>query len=1066
MIKAIINIKSADEAKNFIEGAKLAVSSNRIAKSVLSTTVAKELKKVGVADNEIPALASKLKSVRDPKVVFEELAGKASAPAFPQSTIHPSAGTGKTASALEKTLPQETPRLTDQDILKSPSYKKDSTLSQLKQSNDYKSIFEADKNLIPGEVNPSKVGIFKQAKKAVFGEWWTKTRETVQDNWIRVKNLQREPGVKVSKDLNPYDAETLFHGRVGRRLELAQEAVKEVDMDVLKTAKSVGVKDKELYADVNKYLIATHAPERNAKLGTKAAGMTDDEAANTLMEIGVKKHAGEIKRIADKVKEVHSNTLNILRDSEVISDELYETLKKAYKNHVPLNRLFEETEDVGQALTSKGFSTKGTGIKRAKGSEREVADIMTNVTANLEQAIVRAEKNRVNLATLKFARDNADLGIFKEVKPKAIGKTFDDKVILAEVRDPLTLAIREKGKPIYLRIEDEKLAKVFQGVGNDKLPGVFKFVGSFTRLYAGLATRFNPEFVLSNKLRDIQEMAVYMSAQKDVGFSGAEKTVGRDAASMLDVVRNSKLYQQMQLDGGTTGGMALSTRKNLELNIEKIQKLNRSSAKKTAQYILGKIDGWNTVFEDSTRLSVYKTALEKGMGRNQAAKLAKEATVNFNKKGTGGQIINSLYMFSNASIQGSTKMLKAMKNPKVAAATITSVAVPVFAVNKWNDSVDENWRDKVDKWDRTNNLIVMYKSDKGATYFKIPVSWGIKPIKVAADYASDAYAGKNKDGALGTTKGIIASALDAYNPAGGTDIPSSVTPTILDTPSEIWRNKKWTGSPMRPEDKEGVPRSEQFFQNKQGEPSDKSKTFGLFRGAAGVISKKTGGEIEISPADAKYAYDQLIGGAGRTISKTMETVSAIAKGELPQPKETPFVSRFVTSKTEEELQKADTRDEKAALFEVLKKASPEDRKTRMQEYIKNLPNDDERGKMKYIFQQEGLDTKGISTSGDIIDIKPTFEKVQKLLAEGKDGEAQVIVDNLSDDDYEKYKKAKSSDQRRKTEEARPAMEETVKNVQELLKQGKDGEAQTIVNDMTDSEYKQYKSIKKKLGFEE
>jgi len=84
--------------------------------------------------------------------------------------------------------------------------------------------------------------------------------------------------------------------------------------------------------------------------------------------------------------------------------------------------------------------------------------------------------------------------------------------------------------------------------------------------------------------------------------------------------------------------MALSTRQAVELSMEKIRTLNRSNPKKGVEYLVRGIDKWNTLFEDSTRLSVYKTALENGLSRDKAAILAKEATIDFNKKGTGGQL--------------------------------------------------------------------------------------------------------------------------------------------------------------------------------------------------------------------------------------------------------------------------------------------------------------------------------------------------------------------------------------------------------------------------------------------
>ena len=74
-------------------------------------------------------------------------------------------------------------------------------------------------------------------KKGPIKKWvddlGTRTREVIQDNWIRVKKLQERPDVKVDANkLTPYEAETLFHGRVGHRLTQANDTLKEIEKSI------------------------------------------------------------------------------------------------------------------------------------------------------------------------------------------------------------------------------------------------------------------------------------------------------------------------------------------------------------------------------------------------------------------------------------------------------------------------------------------------------------------------------------------------------------------------------------------------------------------------------------------------------------------------------------------------------------------------------------------------------------------------------------------------------------------------------------------------------------------
>lgn len=774
-----------------------------------------------------------------------------------------------------------------------------SSLSEQYKTTTNSSI-DADAQAIPlFDPQPEKLPIYSRFREGM-SEAWTSTIEFLQDDMRRVRNLVSDPNVTVTDDTDPYLAEVLFHGRVGARLEATREQVLNIDKQIVRTAKQWGIPDQDMTLVVNKYLHARHAPERNARLGDGAAGLTDKEAAQILEQIDALPYANEAKAIADEIQTINNQTLDVLRETQVIDQETYDTLRSTYKNHVPLQRVLDDNDDMVGALTGRGFDVRGTGIKRAKGSNRQVADILANVVTNYEQAIIRAEKNRVDLTTLQFARDNAELGIFKELKARPIGKTFDGNIITEKFNDPRVLELRENGKPVYLKIADENLAIALKGVGRHQVPPMMRFIQTFTRFYSGLQTRFNPEFAFPNKIRDIQEAVVFAGSRKELGFRGGVQSALNQKAykDVLDHIRGvdsegAQLYKQMIEDGGTTGGMSLSTREAIELDIQQIRRLNRSNPRQAADKLIRTIDQFNQVVEDSTRLSIYKQALDRGVSRKRAAELAKESTVNFNKLGRGGPVINSLWMFSNASIQGTTKMLRAMKNPKVALVVTSSVAGAVWATSEWNETVDPNWRNKIPEWDRLNTLPVVLPTEDGSfRYIVIPVGWGIKPIKVMADYAFDAGYGQDVD-VVDAFNGIGAAAINAYNPLGGTDVFSSVMPTILDIPSELARNKAWHGGKIKPDWDQNAPESIKYFSSLE-DTATGNTTIAISKGLSGM-------GIEVSPADIMYAYQGYIGGAGRTANDTVNTIAKATRFEMPEAKDVPVASRFYKVRDNEEI---------------------------------------------------------------------------------------------------------------------------------------------------------------------
>ena len=95
-------------------------------------------------------------------------------------------------------------------------------------------------------------------------------------------------------------------------------------------------------------------------------------------------------------------------------------------------------------------------------------------------------------------------------------------------------------------------------------------------------------------------------------------------------------------------------------------------------------------------------------------------------------------------------------------------------------------------------------------------------------------------------------------------------------------------------------------------------------------------------------------------------------------------------------------------------------------------------------------------------IKPIYDQVQELDAQGKEKEAQALVDNLSDEEYEIYKDIKTADTRKTTLENEQKMIPIFNKVKELDAEGKGDEAQKIVDSLTDDEYKAYTLLKNKL----
>ena len=276
--------------------------------------------------------------------------------------------------------------------------------------------------------------------------------EYIQNKEQSIKRLVERKDVKITDISDPYLKSTLYSGRVADKIAVAKKESQTIINEAKTLANSLKKDLQSVRKEINDFLIARHAPERNLALGEKAAGISTAEAAERLKTIKASPQGTKIEAIANKIQTLNNKTLDTLKEGGVISDELYTKLRTIYKNHVPLQRVFEETNDMAGALSGAGFNVRATGIKRAVGSEREVSDILGNVIHNYEQAVLRSEKNIVDSSTLAFIRNNEKVlgDLFEIQRPKMIGKDFKGRPLLSTTTDPHTLQMFEKGKRIWM----------------------------------------------------------------------------------------------------------------------------------------------------------------------------------------------------------------------------------------------------------------------------------------------------------------------------------------------------------------------------------------------------------------------------------------------------------------------------------------------------------------------------------------------------------------------------------------------------------------------------------------
>lgn len=107
---------------------------------------------------------------------------------------------------------------------------------------------------------------------------------------------------------------------------------------------------------------------------------------------------------------------------------------------------------------------------------------------------------------------------------------------------------------------------------------------------------------------------------------------------------------------------------------------------------------------------------------------------------------------------------------------------------------------------------------------------------------------------------------------------------------------------------------------------------------------------------------------------------------------------------------------------------------------------------------DALDKQKITRARETEAVVPKYEEIQALIKEGKEPEAQEKLDALTDEEYAIYKNIRAADKRKLTIEAKRKLLPTYNEVQKLRQSGNEDAAMEIVNNMTDDEYDTYSSL--------
>ncbi|WP_373069802.1 LPD38 domain-containing protein [Sulfurimonas sp.] len=731
----------------------------------------------------------------------------------------------------------------------------------------------------------------------------------MQDKFNRVKQLikTKAGSDEIADAINPYQTEELYHGKVEARIsDFEADTVEPIMQKIAASKVSID--------DLDEYLHARHAIERNKRIyelnGKEfGSGMRDD-----LAEAIIRKYADnkELNEVAQMVYKMNSDRLKLLYTEGLENEDFIRKIDETYDNYVPLKRIMDNN---GPAMrTGRGFDVKGKEIKRAKGSDRAVESPLMHSILAYQETIIRAEKNKVGKSFLDFIEKYPDQSLY-EVSGVRHTPMYNNMGEVVGMNPNYQLAdnvmhVKVDGKTKEIVIHDPALASAFKNLNAEQMGSLMRGVQKVVRFLASVNTQYNPEFVVSNFERDLQTAMINMPDNIKVNRAKILKDVGPAIKGIFGAERGrnsnewSKIFMDMKRNGGTTGWLEQYNVSDMKARSQAIiDKYNGELAPKQAfKAVLQYVDDMNTAVENGVRTVAYKMALDSGLSKQKAASIAKNLTVNFNRKGEKGTLMNTMYMFYNASIQGTTRMFKALKDSNKAKGIAAAIAGTGYGLSMYNQSVNADEYDKIPSYVKDTSYIFM---NEDGSYKTIKIPYGYNVFKSMGDIAAEYEKGEIKAGDI--PKRVLSLMANAFSPIStAPELEQMFTPTVARPFQDLAMNKNFYGGNIKPNDNPFAINNKAEAYNHTKNATEASK------GIAKTLNTATGGDqfnsgaIDISPNTLDYLFEYATGGLGKFISRSADAAVKSYKGEDLDVNKIPFVRAAV----------GETR-EKAALYKVI-----------------------------------------------------------------------------------------------------------------------------------------------------
>ena len=588
----------------------------------------------------------------------------------------------------------------------------------------------------------------------------------------------------------------------------------------------------------------------------------------------------------------------VLVDNGVISQETADLWKSMYPHYVPIRRAGHTGSSINVPLDT-GRTGVNAPIKKATGGNKDILPLFDTMASRTLQTYRATAKNSfgVELKNTIGTTINSQATNIDEV----IDSVDAQEELLQEGKNGQkpTFTVFENGEKVTFEITEDMYDALKPLDSSSILSKTYGLPSNISGFHRGVLTQYNPVFMLTNAIKDSQDILI--------NSQHAAKTYAKVPEATAQLISKGYWYQEYMNNGGEHNSYFDSVDNTFTTENKGLKKvLDLPPLKQIAQM--------NDFVERIPRLAEYIASREAGRSIEVSMLDAARVTTNFKAGGNLTKFLNrNGATFLNASVQGAMQQVRNIREANAngirgwanLATKFAIAGLPAILLNSliWDD--DEEYEELSDYVKQ--NYYIVSKTEDG-TFIRIPKGRTVAVIQEGVRQMQNLATGDD-EADLKTFLDLFITNLAPNNP-----IDNNVLSPIV----QVAKNETWYGEDLVPTRLQDLPAAEQYDESTDS------------------FSRWLGEMTNFSPVKINYLLDQYTGGVGDVVLPMMTPEAKSDADTFGEQMLAPLKSKFTANATMNNQNVADFYDTSEKLTTEAKKSTATDEDVLRNKYINSV----------------------------------------------------------------------------------------------------------------------------------